>query len=538
VSRTSPRRYDFGRDEGRACSLVQIAVLYKASMLRTMPRHALSVAACRSFAMVAKLGVVGVALWLSACGRRAVQTQPTPNLVSVRGTVFDSLARTPLSGARITFSAADSAAVAVAGATTDSNGTFAISLSSGTWLMKVEHARFDSLRVSLPPRRVEVPRQPAFTLTVGTPSTGTMTRALCGSSARNDDVALVGIVRNAATHTGLDSVSVFVKWVDLTLTARGVTRSTETHVTRTTSDGWYVSCGVPADAELLSWAERDGATTGAVLSTSTRAPGRLDLTLDTTAHPSTGPLGLDPDSSGAALFPTSAGNARYRVLVRDAAGHPVTNARVRLLGRNTSRSGADGLVTFDSIASGTQTLEVLSIGYRPERRTVDVAVGGEPTDTVVLASLKAVLDTVRITASRDATGFEVRRATRKGQFITAADVASENPINTTHLLRTRPGLRYSFDRNRLGFIEVTTLDKRCRPLILVDGFPPGAAPPAPGEAALDWIVHPDEIGGVEIYTTPGQVPAEFARFSMAPCAAIVFWTRERLGLPSAKPMQR
>jgi hypothetical protein len=502
-------------------------------MLRSMPRHALSVAACQSFA---KLGVVTLALWLSACGPRVVEMQPTSNLVSVRGTVFDSLTRTPLSGARIAFRAADSAATVVA-ATTDANGAFTTSMLSGTWLMEVEHARFDSLHVSLPRRRVVVPRQAAFTLAIGTPSPGTVTRALCGSNVRNDDVALVGTVRNAATHSGLDSASVFVKWVDLTLTARGATRSTETRSTRTNSDGWYVSCGVPAEAMLLSWAERGGAATGAVLLTSTRAPARLDLTLDTTAHPSMGPLGHEADSSGAGLFPMSAGTARYHVLVRDAAGRPVTNARVRLLGRKTSRSDANGAVTFDSIASGTQTLEVLSIGYEPERRTVDVAVGGEPTDTVVLSSLHGVLDTVRITASRDPTGFELRRATRKGQFITAADVVSENPVNTTHLLRTRPGLRYSFDRNGLGFIEVTTLDKPCRPLILVDGFPPGAAPDAPGHAALDWIMHPDEIGGVEIYTTPGQVPAEVARFAVAPCAAIVFWTRERLGLPKPQPNQ-
>ncbi|MGH7619493.1 MAG: carboxypeptidase-like regulatory domain-containing protein, partial [Gemmatimonadaceae bacterium] len=463
-----------------------------------MPRHAPVLAARRS---LVKFGVFTVALWLSACGPRVAQLHPTSNLVSVRGTVFDSLTRTPLSGARIAFTAADSAAGTVARATTDTNGTFTVSLSSGTWIMEVEHARFDSLRVSIPPRRVEVPRRSAFTLAVGTPSPGTVTRALCGSNVRNDDVALVGIVRNAATHTGVDSVSVFIKWVDLTLTARGVTRSIETRVAKTIRDGWYVSCGVPAEAMLLSWAEHGGAATGAVLVTSTRAPARLDLTLDTTGHPSMGPLGLAPDSSGATLFPTSTGTARYHVLVRDVTWRPVTNARVRLLGRNTSRSDANGAVTFDSIASGTQTLEVLSIGHQPERRTVDVAAGGAPTDTVVLASLNAALDTVRITASRDPTGFELRRATRKGQFITAADVSNENPINTTHLLRTRPGLRYTFDRNGLAFIEVTTLDKRCLPLILVDGFPPGAAPAAPGQATLDWIMHPDEIGGVEIYTT-------------------------------------
>jgi hypothetical protein len=500
-----------------------------------MPR-ALSLAVFRSFA---KRDVVTVALWLSACSPRVVHLHPASNLVSVRGTVVDSLTRRPLSGAQIAFSAADSVAGIVARATTDTNGRFTISLLSGAWLMEIEHPRFDSLRVSLAPRRVDVPRQAAFSLEVGTPSPATVTHFLCGANVRNGDVALVGIVRNAATHQGMDSVSVFVKWVDLTLSARGVTRSIETRVTRTTSDGWYVNCGVAAEAMLLSWAERGGATTGAVPLTLTHAPARFDLTLDTTAHAAKSSLSLEPDSSGAALFPTSVGTARYHVLVRDVAGHPVTNARVRLLGRITSRADANGAVTFDSIASGTQMLEVVSIGYQPERRMVDVAVGGEPTDTVVLASLNAVLDTVRITASRDPTGFELRRSTRKGQFITAAEVASENPINTTHLLRTRPGLRYTFDRNGLAFIEVTTLDKRCLPLILVDGFPPGEAPTAPGQAVLDWIMHPDEIGGVEIYTTPGQVPAEFARWAYGPpCAAIVFWTRERLGLPKASPMQR
>jgi len=502
------------------------------SMFCPMPRHALSFAACPSFA---RLGVVTAAFWLAPCGLHVARAQAAPTLVSLRGTVFDSLTRGPLAGARVAFVAADSIGGRPTRATTYTNGIFAISLMSGAWLMEVEHARFDSLRVSLPTRRVEVPRQAAFSLEVGTPSPGTVMRALCGSNVRNDDVALVGNVRNAATHNGLDSLSVFVKWVDLTLTTGGVTRSTETRVARTAKDGWYVSCGVPAEAELLSWAERGGVATGAVLLTSTRAPARLDLTLDTTAHASMATTGLDADSSLAALFPISIGTARYRVLVRDAAGRPVTNARVRLLGRNTSRSDADGAVTFDSIASGTQTLEVLSIGYQPERHTVNIAANGEPTDTVVLSSLRAALDTVRITASRDHTGFEARRATRKGQFITAADVMNENPLNTTHLLRTRPGLRYSMDRRGLGFIEVTTLDKSCRPLILVDGFPPGPAPTTPGYAMLDWIVHPEEIGGVEIYTTPGDVPGEFHRFGGAPCAAIVFWTRERLGLPTANP---
>lgn len=359
-------------------------------------------------------------------------------------------------------------------------------------------------------------------------------RSLCGPNMRSDGVALVGFVKDAATHSGLDSVSVSIKWVDLTLTTRGVTRSTETRVARTNTDGWYVGCGVPAEAVIVSWAERGSATTGAVAATLTRVSARLDFTLDTTARRSTAvDFGADP--SGAALFPAAIGGARLHVLVRDLSGRRVTNARVRILGQSSSRSNSNGVVTFDSIAGGTQTVEVLAIGYQPERRTLDVAAGRASTDTIVLTSLNAVLDTVRITASRDPTGFEMRRATRKGQFITSEDIESEDPVNTTHLLRTRQGLRYTFDRNGFALIDVTTQDKPCHPLILVDGFPPGSAPTALGQATLDWIVHPDEIGGVEIYTTPAQIPAEIARFAFGPaCAAIVIWTRERLEIAPSK----
>src|ERR1035437_897123 len=367
-------------------------------MLSRMAGRSLPAASSPSFA---KLGILTVGIWLSACVAPALQMNPASNLVNVRGIVFDSLARTRLSGARIAFTAADQVGGSVARATADSTGSFAISLRSGAWLAALEHPRFDSLRASVPLGRVMVPDAATVTLALGTDLPGAITRALCGSNVRNDDVALVGMVRNAATNKGLDSASVFVKWVDVKLTLRGFTRSTQAVVTRTTRDGWYVRCDVPAAASVVSWAARGRATTGAVLFTLTGAPARLDLTLDTTARLSNGSVEMDPDSSTGSLFPMSAGTARYHVIVRDLNGRFVSNARVRILGRTTARSDAAGAVTLDSIASGTQTLEVSSIGYQPQRRVVDVAVGAEATDTVVLTSLKSVLDTVRITAGRD-----------------------------------------------------------------------------------------------------------------------------------------
>ena len=155
------------------------------------------------------------------------------------------------------------------------------------------------------------------------PSPGTVTRTLCGSTVRNDDVALVGIVRNATTHAGLDPASVFVKWVDLTLSARGVARSTETHATRTTFATVGTSAAVFPPRQRFCRGRSVAAPRPAQWPlTLSQAPARFDLTLDTTARLSKPSVELDPDSSGATLFPVSAGTARFHVLVRDVTGGP------------------------------------------------------------------------------------------------------------------------------------------------------------------------------------------------------------------------
>jgi hypothetical protein len=53
---------------------------------------------------------------------------------------------------------------------------------------------------------------------------------------------------------------------------------------------------------------------------------------------------------------------------------------------------------------------------------------------------------------------------------------------------------------------------------------------------MDWLVHPDEIGGVEIYTNSAKIPSELARWGRA-CATIAFWTRQALGLPKTSALQ-
>ena len=226
--------------------------------------------------------------------------------------------------------------------------------------------------------------------------------------------------------------------------------------------------------------------------------------------------------------------ARYSAVVRDALGNPVPRARVRAQGHHIVLTDGRGAVVLDSLPVGTQVIEFLALGFMPERRVVKLRAETSPVDTVVLKALAPGLDTVRVTADEDPTGFNRRRHSVAGQFITAADIEREDPRNVTALLRTRERMRYSLDRAGTPAITMTTgPGSGCRPLVLLDGFPLPPAPRMTGIASLDWIVHPDEIGGVEIYTNPGQVPAQFSLLRIGSCGAILIWTREMMDLPNA-----
>lgn len=479
----------------------------------------------------------GSSLVRAAAVQGAVQiAQP----VKVHGVVFDSLTHAPLAGARVAFVRADSLGTSEIASTTSSTGAFETSLPDGRWVAAIEHPRFDSLGLNVPARLVEIRRATTATIRLATPSSNTMTRLLCGQPERAGDVALVGMVRTVS-NTPLDSAAVLLQWLDVTWTRDSVGHSTTTRIARTQRGGWYTLCGVPGGATALVWAEYADASTGTVVITATGVPIRLDLTLDTTAarrasagENRTGSSTAE-DTTGHRP-PALAGSARYRAVVRDLTGRPIPRARARVIGHRYYLSNDSGVVALDSLPLGSQTLEVLALGYAPVRRTLDVVSSDAPLDSIVLAGAESLLDTIRVSAGRDPTGFGWRRSLKVGQFITVADIERENPRSTTSLIRTRDAMRYTSDQNGRPFVAMTAGPRRiCRPFVLLDGFPVPAGPPSvTGVPSLDWSLHPDEIGGVEIYVNPSQVPPQFATFKERTdpnCGVVVFWTRQRLGIP-------
>ena len=187
-------------------------------------------------------------------------------------------------------------------------------------------------------------------------------------------------------------------------------------------------------------------------------------------------------------------------------------------------------MVLHALPRGTQTIEFSAVGYVPVERLVNVVASPSAPDSVVLTSL-AALDTIRVTARSDPTGFEMRRKGRVGQFITIADIEREKPRGTTELLRSRQQLRLSYDAAGHAYIAVTAgVQSSCRPQLFLDGFPMHGLEELaiPGLSRLDSEIHPDEIGGVEIFVNAAEVPAQFVVDPPASCGVIVFWTRARV----------
>jgi hypothetical protein len=216
-------------------------------------------------------------------------------------------------------------------------------------------------------------------------------------------------------------------------------------------------------------------------------------------------------------------------------GRPLGGARVGIVGGPETTANPAGEWTLEGVPSGTRTLEARGIGFYPVRRAVDVVAGAAPV-RLSLSTLRSLLDTVRVNASRlrlEGTGFEERRRSGMGRYITAEQMARLPASLTSQLFARVPGVR--LDRGTLGdtYLTVRGPFGRCSPSVYLDGHH------IRGLSAedIDSWAHPEDIAGVEIYTG-AFVPSEFQP-GMSGCGSIVIWTKPDDNPPTGwSPAQR
>jgi hypothetical protein len=256
---------------------------------------------------------------------------------------------------------------------------------------------------------------------------------------------------------------------------------------------------------------------------------------------------------------------RGRLLDLDT-NQPISGGVITLIrdGRERLRSvvtGDDGGYRLVAPGPGSYLVEARRLGYRAWiDGPVELRAGDEWESEYRLQALAVPLDPVGVKATgpeRDAllerVGFYDRQKADFGHFMTQAEIAARGPRRLTDLLAGIPGVRIlpsSGGLSRAGIDvrgSVLSRGDACHPRVFVDGlivirgdarargtdvFGRAQAtevrgdPVERGEIALNDVVMPQDIEGLEVYRSGAQVPARFGGSSTATqCGVIVIWTR-------------
>ena len=444
----------------------------------------------------------------------------------ISGTVFDSLdTRAPLAHAMVVLVESGRAA------TTDARGRFQFDgVAAGHYTLGFMHPLLDSLGITLPPVGVDHPAGARSVVWLATPAPATLHGRLCPDTSDTETGVVIGRVRDVDDDVPLAQATVRTSWTEFVLssTARA-DRRVET-VASTNGDGVYRLCGVPVrlllDVEAIAGGFRAGPRRVAV---DLRLVTRVDFAVthkDSAARDS--PAGA----------PARDGTASILGTVRDARGRAIRGATASVLGGDRSvRSDTAGAFSLTAIPAGTRTLETRPMGLPPETSTFDLPTGGARTVELTMTRSVPVLAPVTVVASRSAgtamakSGFFERRRQGLGAFMTAEEIARLHALELGGVLERMRGVRTVYWGGAPMPSQLGAAGRTCVPTFFVDGMvfmvdgPRLSASTHYPFSDLSGAIVPEFIRGIEIYSSPGTIPAQFDRSSFTGCGSVVIWTR-------------
>ena len=461
----------------------------------------------------------------------AAQTPDTSRRASgaiVSGSVYDSLARTPLAGAVVQVVDAESPSRFGRTVLSDSLGRYTLAdVPIGRYRVGFFHPMLDSLGVEPPLREVQVEDQGPVRADLAIPSPGRLRAAICGAQSTSDAGVVFGTIFGARDRAPVPKVSVTGEWLELSFARGAVVHRFPRLVATTGENGWYALCNVPSGGTITLIASRGADSTGQI---EVQIPADGLLRRELYLGPTRAVVMGDAMRSGDTLAPPPRrihlGDGRLSgTVIAAAGGQPMPGAQAGIVNGPRTRANERGEFTLTDVPLGTRMLEARAIGYYPLRRRVDVLAGAPPVN-VALSTLKAVLDTVKVTAirraSRDLSGFQERSRSGMGRFLTAADIRRLQPFSASDIFRSVSGVRMEVDANtgEQRILVRGGIPNWCSPAIFVNGAYLSDNLTAED---IDAWARPDEIVGIEIYTDTG-LPPQFQR-ALGGCSSIVIWTK-------------
>ncbi len=235
--------------------------------------------------------------------------------------------------------------------------------------------------------------------------------------------------------------------------------------------------------------------------------------------------------------------------VADTSGAPLSDVEVMAMDDASihGRTGTGGMFRIDSVSAGFHMFRFRRVGIVPLTVSVNVKPGITTSVDAVVAMMPHTLARVEVQGSngemldvpRDVAD---RMRNGMGTYLTAADVAKANPINTADVLRHVAGivvtgsagdeLVYSIRPTTAMFVKpdangnmavstpcTTGMD------VFVDGAPMGAV--GAGGKPLGGAINaalPGDIAAIEIYKDAVEIPPGLTQSA---CGAIYIWTKSR-----------
>lgn len=444
---------------------------------------------------------------------------------TVGGVVTDSLDRAPLAGAVVQLVSADSVGRFGASVTSDSLGRFSFAgVPRGRYALGFFHPLLDSLGLGPPLREVRVDRDgETLRADVAIPGPERMRATICGAkSVRDSTLALVtGTVRGASDGAPASGATVDARWLEYSLGEGGIGRRIG-HLTATTADnGWFALCGVPSAGSVALMATRGSDSTDRIeVAMGDGGFLRRDLYLGAARAVSV----VDTADGNAVTYRRRAGDLRLSgVVVRVDGGKPLAGARVGIVDGPGAVANERGEWAIAGAPPGTRLLEVHAVGYYPEQRAVDVVAGAPPV-RIAMRTLKAVLDTVRIVATRLRTQapleFEMRRRSGAGHYLTQEMLQHRRMLRTSDAFRNQAGVSLVHAGVGRHALAMRGIWGACRPTIYIDGHWFEGL----DVDDLDTMVNPKDITGIEIYDETTAPPQYRDYTRETPCGSIVIWT--------------
>ncbi|MBI1810006.1 MAG: carboxypeptidase regulatory-like domain-containing protein [Gemmatimonadetes bacterium] len=466
-------------------------------------------------------------LALRSAGAQASDTTHHAPGTTVGGIVYDSIARAPLAGAVVQLVPPDSLARLSRVAMTDSTGRYLLTdVADGHYVIGFMHATVDSLGVELPVHELFVEHGRPERVDLAIPSPARLRAAVCGTRPGADAGGLVlGSVRAARDGATIAGATVRAEWLEVTFSATGITRNVPRPVATTAANGWFAMCGVPVGGSMYLRANRGADSTDRI---EVRVPAsgfvRRELYVGAAR---TAPANSAPRADTLAPPPPRlrTGDGRLRGTVVAVEGsRPLAGAQVRIADGPLTRANERGEFTLDHAPTGTRNLEVRAIGFYPDFRAVDVVADGTPV-RVALSTFSAMLDTVKVTAARVAdrlnSGFQERRRTGQGRYLSADDIAKRGAVVVSDLFRNFPGVRLQRDAGSANteILMRSISTDWCKPAIYVDGLYMAQF----NADDIDSFLTPEHLMGVEVYTET-TAPVQFQQ-GMTGCGSIVIWKK-------------